>query len=255
VLHDQAQASFLPQLLISPFFWRGWLNNVREVIGFPILIGSLIGVLLAQKGSVRLLLIALWSGYILFCLTFDYHIATHDYYHLQLIPIVALSLGPLAKLVGEQLQSNTDSYRRIEVVIIFSLALILSLIVARGKLINSGAKESVRNLEEIGKLVHHSASTVFLASDYGLSLEYHGELSGEPWPLKSDLEWERLAGKPKLSAQDRYISWFAKASPDYFIVEDMAEFEEQPDLKAFLTAEYPVIAQDDNYIIFAISSK
>ena len=257
VLHDQVQASFLPQLLITSFFWRGWLNNVREVIGFPILIGALIGVLLAPKGSTRLLLIALWSGYTLFCLTFDYHIATHNYYHLQLIPIVALSLAPLAALVGEHFQEmNPNWYLHMAAASIFSLALILSLIISRAELANPNSESTVQNAAIIGTLVHHSSNTLILASDYGLSLEYHGELSGEPWPLTSDLEWEKLAGKPILNAQERFTSWFAKASPDYFIVEDMTEFDQQPDLKEFLmTKEYSVIAQNEDYIVFDLGGK
>jgi hypothetical protein len=138
---------------------------------------------------------------------------------------------------------------------VFSLALLLSLIIARAELANSNSESTIQNAEEVGTLVHHSTNTIYLASDYGLSLEYHGELSGEPWPLTSDLEWEKLTGNPALRAQERFTNWFAKDSPDYFIVEDMMEFEGQPDLKEFLMAKYPIIAQNDSYIVFALNGK
>jgi hypothetical protein len=202
------------------------------------------------------LLIALWIGYILFCLTFDYHIATHNYYHLQLIPIVALSLAPLAALVGERLQAmNPEWYWRAAIAAVFSLGLLLSLIVAHAELANPNSENTVQDAEAIGIAIHHSLRTIYLASDYGLSLEYHGELSGEPWPLTSDLEWEKLAGKPALSAQERFDNGFVKASPDYFIVEDMTEFQAQPDLKEFLIAKYPILVQSDDYIVFALNGK
>ena len=48
------------------------------------------------------MLAGLWSAYLLFGLFFDYHVATHDYYHLPLIAIVAVSMAPLADMLWEQ---------------------------------------------------------------------------------------------------------------------------------------------------------
>ena len=50
---------------------------------------------LTPKFLVRVAAISL-SAYFLFGLIFSYSIHTHDYYHLQFIPAVALSLGALA---------------------------------------------------------------------------------------------------------------------------------------------------------------
>ncbi|HLO15735.1 MAG TPA: hypothetical protein VK206_12955, partial [Anaerolineales bacterium] len=86
-------------------------------------------------------------------------------------------------------------------------------------------------------------------------LEYHGLLSGFPWPLTSDLEWEQLIGRPVMNAQERFNTWFAKDSPEYFIIADMTEYAQQPDLKEFLTANYPILVQNDDYIIFSLSRK
>ena len=253
VLQNQVQASFLPQLLITPFFWRGWLNNIREVIGFPALIGSLIGVLLLQNGLTKLPLVGLWSGYALFCLVFNYHIATHDYYHLQLIPIVALSLGPVVALIFERLQEvNPEWHWRMAIGCVLSLALVLSLTVARANLTNPGFENKVRSAQEIGELVQHSTNTVYLSGDYGLSLQYHGELSGEPWPLTSDLEWERLAGVPMLDAETRFRQMFGEDLPQYFIVQELGELEQQEDLKELLAQDYAVLAEDDNYIVYEL---
>ena len=89
-----------------------------------------------------------------------------------------------------------------------------------------------------------------LASDYGLSLEYHGLLAAQPWPLLSDLEWERLAGLPSPDAKSRFATWFAHESPDYFVVQNLEEFDAQPDLKAFLGQNFRILAQTDRYLIF-----
>lgn len=250
-LRVQAQASFLPQLLLDPFFWRGWLNNIHLVVGFPTLIGALLGVLMFRKGLSRILMLGLWTGYALFCLVFNYHIATHDYYHLQLVPIVALSLGPVAALLLNRLQDvSREWYWHTAIGSILLLAMLLSFNVTRSRLLNPEFESKKRAAEEVGELVNHSTHTIYLASDYGLSLEYHGELSGRPWPLISDLEWERLAGVPTPGAETRFNDWFAGDSPRYFIVLDLWQFEQQEDLKAFLMQSFSVIAQNDSFVIF-----
>ena len=54
------------------------------------------GPVLRPRTKRKIFLYGLWGMYILYGLYFDYHIATHDYYQLPFIPIVAVSLAPLA---------------------------------------------------------------------------------------------------------------------------------------------------------------
>ena len=70
------------------------------------------------------------------------------------------------------------------------------------------------------------------------------------WPIASDLEWEGLAGAQHLSAEERFQSWFAKDSPEYFIVLDLSELAHQADLKQFLTHNFSLIAQRPEYWLF-----
>ena len=60
---------------------------------------ALLGFFLAGKGPLRSLMTGLWISYAAYGLFFDYHVATHDYYHLPLIAIVAVSLSPAGELV------------------------------------------------------------------------------------------------------------------------------------------------------------
>jgi len=250
-LIGEAQKTVLPHLLLTSFFWRGWLNNIYTVVGYPALITSLLGVLFLRPGMPRALLVGMWAGYMLFCLALNYNVATHDYYQLQLVPISALSLGPLVAFVARQaLNMNRQWYWRAALAAIAILALALDLRFASSSLAGSNTEGIVRSEEKIGEQVGHSTQNIFLASDYGVSLEYHGHLAGKPWPLQSDLEWERLADMPVLSAERRFQTWFAQASPSYFIVLDVDEYKHQPDLEEFLTRTYPIVAQNDDYLIF-----
>lgn len=250
-LRDQAQSSFLPHLVLEPFFLKGWLNNIGVVVGFTVFIGALLGILTFRQGLPMAFVVGAWMGYAVFCLVFSYHVATHDYYHLQLIPIVALSIGSAIALVINHLRdTRREWYWQTGLGAIALLALILSVGVAQSRLLDPDSARKVRIAQEIGEHVGHSTKAIFLSGDYGLPLEYHGELSGLPWPLVSDLEWERLAGVPVLDAEERFHAWFAKDSPEYFIVEDLREYEKQVDLNHFLTENFPVLVQNKDYIIF-----
>jgi hypothetical protein len=77
-------------------------------------------------------------------------------------------------------------------------------------------------------------------------------LSGAAWPIASDLEWEQLAGLNRLNAEERFQSWFARYAPEYFIVLDLPELDQQPDLKQFLTQQFTLVAQEPEYWLFKL---
>lgn len=254
-LLGEAKKTLLPQLWMSQFFWRSWLDNIELTVGLISFVIALLGMLLLRDGVPRTLMLGLWIGYVSFGLVFNYNFATHDYYQLQLIPIVGLSLGPMMALIMNQSrQLHSERRWRIATCIVLLLALALSLRTAKSRLWTPDVWQKVRTEREIGDVVKHSTKTIFLSSDYGVPLEYHGLLSGAAWPLSADFEWERLAGVPTLSAEERFKAWFAAASPEYFIVEDLRELERQPDLKRFLS-EFPILSENDRYLVLSLRAK
>ena len=245
-LVNEAQKTLLPQLWVSGFFWRSWVNNIGLTVGFIPFIGGLLGMLFFREHLSRSLMMGLWTGYVIFGLALNYNVATHDYYQLQLIPIVGLSLGPIVALVMNHLNhTRPQLHWRIAAWSALLLALVLSIAVARPRLVDANADHKVNSRREIGELVNHSTKTIFLSDDYGVPLEYEGLLSGSSWPLQWDLEWERLAGLMSPSAQERFNTRFIKNSLEYFIVEDLREFEQQPDLKEFLS-KFPNVSQSND---------
>lgn len=251
-LFGVARGDLLPQLIAEPAFWRGWLGQIDAVVGYPAWIGALVGIVISRERLTRGLLVGLWVGYLVFGLVFTYTVHTHDYWNLQLIPIVALSLGPVVAVVLHSLFGVGGGWpRRAAIGALGLLALALSLGIARSRLTSPGFERKVRIAQEIGERVGHSTDVIYLSGDYGLPLEYHGLLSGFAWPLTSDLEWERLAGVPTLDAAERFRVWFAGKAPQFFIVEDLREFAQQPDLRRFLS-RFPIVAQNDDYVIFAL---
>jgi hypothetical protein len=273
-LRGQASQKVVPQLIFETSFWEGWFINVWVVLGYVALLGALLGVLLLRKGLPRVLMIGLWSGYFLFGLTFTSHVATHDYYSLQLIPVVALSLGPLADLVMKYLNQTVNNlgqlgwrgYGRIIVLALSISVLVLSAVGNRQASAYSTAwvraqqdraASYLATFQEIGEVVNHSDRTFILfggsqtrGPNYGFALMYHGHLSGETWPLPTQIG-ERQEGKRAVTTEELFSRRYQKHSPEYFIIsKGWWQRDEATGLRTFLTENFPMAAQGDTYIVF-----
>jgi hypothetical protein len=253
LLQGQVQGRILPQLWLSRLYWGGWLNQIEKVVGYIALILGLLGVFFIQDRPARALLLGLWAGYIAFGLVFTYHIYTHDYYQLQLIPILALSIGPIFALILSHLEKT---YRqgtwRLAILAILLFGLSLSLYKTRWRVINTGYEREVKVAQEIGQAVNHSTKTIFLAPNYGRPLVYHGELYGLNWPQAGDFYLGQLSGQPIPDTQELFNEWISTYAAEYFIVTDFEEFAAQSELKNLLTHNYPVIANTPDYLIFKL---
>lgn len=254
-LKDQVEMSFIPDLYFSSAFWLGWLKQINNVVGYIDLIAALLGVLLFREGLPKTLLIGLWIGYILFGLTFNYHIYTHDYYQLQFIPIVALSIAPISILIFKGLvHTCTQWHWRLALLGILLFAALLYIREVHW-IFASQDPHRVRVAQEIGVVTQHSTKTVFLSFAYGKQLVYDGKISGERWPNLADFRLEKLEGKQVLTAKERLDSLIIRFLPEYFIVTDFQQFESQQDLKQYLTGAFPIVKQTRDYLIFDLRRK
>src|SRR6266498_3045935 len=93
-LGKEFSGRFIPALLLNPYNYLEWETEASLAAGGIFIMLGLLGFFLAKDQRVRSFLYSLWGAYILYGLFFDYHIATHSYYHLPFIPIVAVSLAP-----------------------------------------------------------------------------------------------------------------------------------------------------------------
>ncbi len=259
-LRYQALGSFYPHLFLVPTYWENWFKTVDRVVGASAFIIALLGLLLFREGLPRALALGLWSGYFLFGLFFNYHIHTHDYYQLQLIPLVALSLGPFADAVLKPLSSPPETrggWCAIQVIVLVLAAgfALGSYVRAVWPPLTQIDRDPVTIAEEIGERVRHSTHTLFLSYANGQILAYHGELFGISWPWESDLQTEKRWGQPSRAVEARFNELVAKYSPEFFIVTEMGEFERRADLKNFLTKNFPVLVRSDRYLIFDLRKK
>ena len=277
-LQGQVQGKVVPQYLLEPYFWKGWLEQIGSMVGIIAFVGGVLGIMLLRPGVPRSLVAGMWGGYILFGLVFTYHIHTHDYYSLQLVPLVALSLGPVwDTAVGYLRRRDHGYYRRGAVLGLVVLAISLSVVEQRttilgvaqqgggskpfpGRYVGSvliadyGTRAST--YREIGEIVDHSPRTIFSATDFGYPLLYHGRLDGEYWPTPDMVVWWRSRGRATShlegasNRRELFGQWYSEISPEYFIVIKSEGWRDDRALRRLLLRHFPKVARDRDYLVF-----
>ncbi len=248
-LGGQFGLRFFPNLWISPVYYLRLEFMAEQVVGLVPLLLALNGFFLLAEKSKRVFLAGLWGSYVVFALAFSYYFMTHDYYHITLVPIVALSLAPLADLVLRQLHSlNPGKWTRAVISLVLLFGLGANLWNIRQTFHKADFRPQAAMLTHIGQILGPDVSVVALTSDYGYPLFYYSWMSASYWPYTGDTALRQLAGMntPEFTQQFKDMT----AGKEYFIITDLAELENQPDLKEYLAANYPVFEKGDGYIIY-----
>jgi hypothetical protein len=241
----QANVSFVPSLLFQRFYWEGWLESVSWAVGIVPLVVGILGVATLRSGPGRSFLIGLWSGYIVFCLLFTYHITFAGHYHLLLTPIVAISCAPL--VLSNFVGAIRGSWLAKGLCVIAVLLTMVTTLLGISRTFRAaGTLEPPRVAATVGNIVQHSTRTVFLSPFYGAPLEYYGELAGEWWPRQR----EQLGRGPET---ERSVSERFRAlgfEPEYFIITDFVALRSyEQDLEAFLE-HCTLLADSSEYLIY-----
>jgi hypothetical protein len=239
---------FVPALMFDPLNYLQWETKASLAAGGIFIMLGLLGVFLAKDRHLRIFLYGLWGAYILYGSFFNYHIATHDYYHLPFIPIVALSLAPLgdwffANLAGATIQR----WMRTAVYVILIYGLFSVLWDVRGQMKAVDYRPESAMWLEIGDHFDASARIIALTQDYGSRLQYWGWQTVATWPYVGDAGYANIRGGV-FSFDDLFDRYASKMS--YFLVTDFEEFNRQPELKERLSTSYPVYWEGNGFVIF-----
>lgn len=250
VLWQQMGGRFAASLLVDPLFYLNWAGKIDQVVGYVSFALALLGLFLFSPGRARGMMAGVWGGYLLYGLIFNYHNATHDYYQLPLIPVVALSLSPsIHPLTSKLLETwKKRSLPRIVVILLLAFSLLMFGWEARRVLRRVDYRPQAEFWASIGEQLNHSSSVVGLTSDYGASLEYWGWTSITSWPSSGDATYQEIFG----GTADPFLDEFTRltAGKRLFLVTDFDEFDRQVELKAFLQTNYPIFVEGAGYIIF-----
>ena len=250
-LAGQFSGRFFPALLISPSNYLQWATKVNLAAGGLFVMLGLFSFFLVKEKKMLSLMIGVWSAYLLYGLFFNYHAATHDYYQLPFIPIVALSLGPLGAWVAAHWTETTRGYGRGVVYVILLYGLFSVVWSVRNQMKAIDYRPEAAMWAEIGEQLAYEPTAMALTQDYGSRLQYFGWTSAGIWPTVDDQLHNQLrTGKGAFDG--RFTSWVRNKS--YFLVTDFAELKKQPELQKHLLI-YPVYAEGEGYIIYQLRDR
>jgi hypothetical protein len=251
-LASQFRGRFVPALVFDPYNYLQWEVKLNMAVGGIFVMLGLLSLFLIKDSHLRIFLYGLWGSYILFGLFFNYHIATHDYYHLPLIPIVGLSLAPLGDWFFARLTEATPQrWTRVAVYVILVFGLFSVAWDVRNRMKAVDYRPDAAMWVEIGEQFDENARIIALTQNYGSRLEYWGWQGSVNWPYVGDGGFTNVRGGAS-SFDERFNRYSSKMS--YFLVTDFEEFDRQPELKERLFSFYPVSSEGDGYLIFDLKN-
>lgn len=237
-----------PHLLGTKWFWNGWWEMIGIVLPFPqpqrqlallAIAAAIAGFVVATRGQARAILGGLALGYVVYALAFAAYTASHPYYALPLLPILALACGALAGFVLDHL----DTPR----VATLSATSLLVLIVGVGayKSRPSGADTAaIAAYRRIGAVTHHTTHAIIVDERLRAPAMYHGWIAGHYW-------YPPTPGQDLPAAGDPFPPWIEPAQASYLVIVDVSELRSERRLRAFVR-DLPVVADTSRYAVFAL---
>ena len=244
-LGQQFSGRFIPSLLVSPTFYLNWMSTLNHVMGVAFALALLGVFFFRQRGFI----LGLWGAYFVYGFYFDYHIWSHDYYNLPLLPIAAVSLAALGEWTLSRLTEAAEGSRlkRIIIASILTFGLVAVLWDVRSTLKSTDYRPEAAMWAEISQTLGRDARVVGLTQDYGSRLAYWGWLDSAQWPVAGDLSYHEDLRGAQADFEERFKNLAGKR--DFFLVTMPDELELQPLLKERL-ATVPIFAEGDGYVIY-----
>lgn len=231
---------------LSPVFYVHWGHTVIEWLGGGWLLAALLGYALFAPGGTYLAVAGGWAvGYGLYALSVPYQTMTHNYYHLLLMPWMALGMAGLAAVLAPLLAKRPRWAQGLVVLAVLAAAVYGSAEAIREMRMKDYRAEPAFWQNLVARLPE--GRYIGLLQDFGFRLNYFGGRTMALWPSTGVLELRRLRGNPVdmwRLFQERTQGY------DYFLVTAMGQWERQPELREILTRHYPVVLEGDGYIVF-----
>lgn len=238
----------LSHLLLQPWFYLRWAALVQELMTPVALLLALAGLLLSRSLNLALLAGA-WGGYFAYGLFFPYQMYSHNYYHLQVVALVALSIVPATSWLAHR----TLQWKTIWRFCLAGLTLLAGVYFIWNTLLPLRSQD-FRNepayWQEIAGYLPDDGKIISLTQDYGYRLMYYGWKKVTLWPNRGEQNLNTLRG-----SQKDFPRMFERLTADksYFLVTSFRQFDDQPQLQQHLFENFPVYAEGNGYLIFSLT--
>ncbi len=233
-------------LAFQPSFYVLWVNMLTELLGVAGLVAAFSGVLIADLRA-RWLLVGAWAGYAVYGVTLPHQTTTHNYYHLFLVPLAALSIAPIIDLIVKKMSQQTRLWQASFAVLALG-AVFFAAWSARSTLLGVDYRQEPAFWERVGAAVPAEGRTIGLVQAYGNLLSYYGWRQVALWPITGELALSDLRG----AAPQDFETLFMQRTPgmDFFLVSSFNQLELQPNLAEYLETHFPIYSEGDGYIIY-----
>jgi len=248
-LGQQFQGRFFPELWSELKFYTQWKNSLAGTSGREfVLVAGLIGLFFIRDRVKLGFLLGIWIGYIIYGFVFSYHFMTHSYYHLPVIPLLAISIGALVEYVLQWMRKfeklKLNNLARVGLLII----VLLGLSGGYYKLHKEDYRQEPDWYYNVASFIDREAKLVALTQDYGHRIRYYGWITLSNWAGTADIEHDALQGEEIIPFSERFAEYAGNF--DYFLVTRMNEFERQKELYDELYNNYTIYKEGGGYIIF-----
>ncbi len=236
--------------LVQPSFYIRWIIFTDGLVDLGVAFVSFVGVWLLPKKA-RAIPLALWISYIVYGMVFSYHITTHEYYHIPLIPVIALSLAPLAGLVMSQI-GKLDRLARWGVVAVVVFSVAYSGWMARSIMYAKNYRTEAISWQKVGEALPKEGDLIGITHEQGIRLVYYGWRHVNPWQYTAA---DELALNSTPDPQAAFAARFKDAviGQEYFVITMFGELDAQPMLKAYLYDHFHIYSEGDGYLIFDLT--
>ena len=241
---DAGSGRTTPQDVLTSEFWTGWWEMVSFLLRapqsqaalaiLPLAVG-VVGLLLVPRGIPRATLWGLTCGYVFFALAVARYTATHPYYALPLIPILALAIGVVVGRLDERL-SRAPTGR-------VALAVVVAGVVGAGAykaIANIAATDAptqtIADYRRIGVVTDHTTRAIVINPSLSHPVMYWGWIVGQSWDV---------------STYDELPSTIDPREKDYLVLYGNETLGVSPGLRAFVRGE-PIVAETDRFTVFAL---
>lgn len=233
-------------LTFDPAFYVQWGIMIGGLLGGAWLLAALLGVLIAE-GRARWLLAGAWVGYAVYGFTLPYQTTSHDYYHIFLVPLAALSLAPVFQLIGEKITKQPRFWQAVFALVVLG-GLAFAAWFSRSSLLGADYRQEPPFWERVGAAIPTDGRTIGLVQAYGNLLSYYGWRRVELWPITAELNLASLRGNEAGEIEPFFLD--RVDGMDYFLITSFNQADLQPELTEYLQEHYPVYSQGDGYIIY-----
>lgn len=251
-LATQFSGRFFPRLWADLLLYKSWGKRIILEFTLPAFALAISGIFLARSKANRRMLFAWWLGYFVYGMIFAYHIMTHDYYHLSMVPLTAVSLAPaVSALESAARQKNLQRLAAALLVLTGAGFAVYGTVSSLRFFDQSDYRGLPAEMDILNRVLETvpQGGLVALTDDYETSLRFYAFRNARHWPHLGDLNYFELQGS---GTKDLEQLWQITDGARYFFVSDQKELSRQP-LLADKLAQLPILLETPTFRLYQLS--